>query len=268
MRRRKGPSLGIVFGGGAARGFAHIGVIQVLEEAGLQAQYVSGCSVGSLIAALYCGGYSSGELIEIARSMKWKKLVTFRLRQGGMFIPDKLEELIDDLLQAKDFKDLQIPLGLTAVDIGTGEQVVLHAGSVSRAARASSTVPGFFVPIEIEGRLLIDGGMVNSLPGDVVKRMGADVVLGINLNGSRVGSGRRPKRAGQIVKNTMNILVNNNLQIGKPYIDVLVSPEVGTYAYGNLRPRLELIELGAAAMREALPQLQNALKNGTERGII
>ncbi len=258
MKKRKKTSLGITFGGGAARGFAHVGAIKVLEEAGIKADYVSGTSVGGIIAALYCAGYTYDRMFSIVKTIKWNNLLTFRLGKGGMFVPDKMERLIDDLIGGKNFNDLEIPLGIAAVDVNTGEQVVLKTGSVARAVRAGATVPGVFIPLEIDGKLLIDGGMVNSIPGDVVKEMGADVVLGINLNGGRLEQ-REAKRTMQIVKNTFSILVNNNLQIGKRYIDVMVVPDIGRFSYSSLRPRMKLVALGEAAMREELPRLRRLI---------
>ncbi len=258
MEVKTKKTLGIAFGGGAARGFAHVGVMKALEEAGIQADYVSGTSAGSIIAALFCDGYTYGDLYEITKKIRWKHLLTFRFGKGGMFLTDKMEKLLDNLLGGKQFEDLEIPLRVMAVDVNTGEQVVLDEGSVARAVRASATVPGVFVPFEYDGRLLIDGGMVNSLPADVVKAMGADIVLGINLNGGRVGE-RSVRRTIQIVKKTFNIIVNNNLQIGKQYIDLMVEPDVGEFSYSSLRPRLTMIERGEEAMREVLPELREML---------
>lgn len=254
MSTCKRPTLGIAFGGGAARGFAHVGVIKVLEEAGITADFVSGTSVGSIIAALYCGGYTYSRMLTIIQNIKWNDLIQFRFGRGGVFLPDKMEALIDSLIDGKTFEELPVPLGVTAVDVNSGEQVVLSSGKVSRAVRASSTVPGVFIPLEIDGKLLIDGGMVNSLPGDVAKDLGADVVLGINLNGGRVGE-KKSKRAMQIVKNTFSIMVNNNLQLGKRYVDILVEPDICSFSYSSLRPRMKLIEKGEEAMREELPRL-------------
>lgn len=258
MRTNGKKTLGIAFGGGAARGFAHVGVIKVLEEAGIYADFVSGTSAGSLIAALYCDGYSYSRLFEITSKIRWKHLLTFRFGKGGMFLTDKMETLIDSLLGGKRFEDLCVPLRVTAVDVNSGEQVVLREGPVAKAVRASSTVPGVFIPMEYEGKLLIDGGMVNSLPGDVVKEMGADIVLGINLNGGRVGD-RSVKRTMSIVKKTFNIIVNNNLQMGKRYVDLMVEPAIEEFSYSSLRSRFTLIERGEEAMREALPRLEEML---------
>lgn len=256
-------TVGLVFGGGAARGYAHIGVIKILEEAEITVDYVAGASVGSVFGALFCAGLGWREIEDHARSIKWRNLISFHLDKRGIFLADKLEEHLDTLIGGRQFEELDIPLSVTAVDAQNGSQIVLDNGNVASAVRASCSVPGIFPPYEKNGSVLIDGGMRNSVPADVVKKMGADFVIAVNLNGERIHNSY-PKNAFQILKNTVNILISNNMVVGMPFIDILVVPDLTEFKYGSLRKKKDIIRKGEEAMSEALPEVIRNIQEVTE----
>ncbi|NBB90007.1 MAG: patatin family protein, partial [Spirochaetes bacterium] len=172
--------VGLALGGGAARGIAHVGAIKVLEEHGIHIDYVAGTSAGSLIGALYCSGYTWEEIRDIVADVNWGNLVQPSLFSSkGLVNPSKLEKLLDKLISNKTFEELEIPLRVVSVDLLTGELYIFREGPVARAVRASSSIPGMFSPLEWNGMVLVDGGVKNNMPADIVRDMGADIVIAV-----------------------------------------------------------------------------------------
>jgi NTE family protein len=251
--------LGLALGGGGARGLAHIGVLKVLEEEGLAAEFVAGTSVGSLIGALYCCGYTWQQLHELARSTDWSDLVTFTVPRLGLVNARKLERLVARLAGGRNLEDLPIPFRAVAVDITAGEVVVLAEGPVSRAVRASASIPGIFEPTRWEGRLLVDGGLMDNVPSDVVRDMGADVVLAVNLSGERAKS-RPPENIVDVMIYSLEVLIYGQGQRGTAAADVPVVPDLAGFSYRNLGRLEEMVDRGEQAMRAALPALRRKLR--------
>jgi NTE family protein len=256
--------LGLALGGGGARGLAHIGVLKVLEQEGLAADFVAGTSVGSLIGALYCCGYGWRQLAELARSTDWSDLVTFTVPRLGLVNARKLERLVDRLAGGRRLEELPIPFRAVAVDITAGEEVVLAEGPVSRAVRASASIPGIFEPTPWEGRLLVDGGLLDNVPSEVVRGMGAEVVLAVNLSGETVKS-RPPDNILDVVIYTLEILIHGQGLRGTAAADVPVVPDLEGFSYRKLGNLEEMLERGERAMREALPALRRRLQRGPLR---
>ncbi len=172
MERATGTDrLGLVLSGGGARGFAHIGVLKVLERAGARFDMIAGTSMGAILGALYANGASADELFELAESTTWLDVVDLSL-QTGLFKGERLRGFLADHLPPR-FEDLRIPLAVTTTDIETGEGVVLLSGDLVAAVRASSGYPGAFEPTEVGGRTLADGGIVNNLPVAAATLLGA-----------------------------------------------------------------------------------------------
>jgi NTE family protein len=253
--RRKAGKLGLALGGGAARGLAHIGVLKVLEEEQIAVQCVAGTSAGSMIGSLYCAGLSWREIKETARNIDWGDLVSPTWPTLGIVNPDKLEKTLNELLQHKQFEDLAIPFRAVAVDIGSGEEVVLQSGPVARAVRASCSIPGIFQPTEIDGRLLVDGGLTNDVPTDVVSRMGASRVIGVDLNADRVVP-KRPENLIEVFYRSLNILIYNSAQKARRQADLMLVPRLEGFAYHDLGRLDELIAQGERAAREQIKALK------------
>jgi NTE family protein len=251
--------LGLALGGGGARGLAHIGVLKVLEEEGLAADFVAGTSIGSLIGALYCCGYTWEQLHELARSTDWSDLVTFTVPRLGLVNARKLERLVARLTGGRTIEQLPVPFRAVTVDITAGEVVVLAEGPVSKAVRASASIPGIFEPTRWEGRLLVDGGLLDNVPTGVARDMGADVVLAVNLSGERVQS-RPPENILDVLLYSLEILIHGQGQRGTAAADVPVVPDLAGFSYRNLGRLAEMIERGEVAMRAALPALRRKLR--------
>lgn len=252
------PKIGLALSGGAARGLAHIGVIKVLQEEGVKISCVAGASVGSLMGALTAAGMRWEEMAEIARNIKWKDLAQLTLSPMGIARHSKLKAIIDDLIGGKRFEDLPIPFAAVAVDISSGEEVVLRHGSVADAVRASSSIPGIFEPTIIGGRYLVDGGLLNNLPVDVARELGADMVVAVELN-SQSFAPTPPKNVLDILYRSFLIVLRRSHEYAKE-ADVVVAPDLDGKSYSDLKPVDEMIGLGEAAARAVLPGLKRKAK--------
>lgn len=167
--------VGLVLSGGGARGFAHVGMLRVLEETGIDVDVVAGTSMGAIIAGLYAYGYRAEEIHDLAASLKWRDIVDISL-QGSLIKGEKLRQLLTDHLPS-EFADLDMPLAVTTTDIESGEAVTLTDGDLIAAIAASSSFPGAFPPVEIRGRMLADGGIVNNLPVEAAAFLGASYTI-------------------------------------------------------------------------------------------
>ena len=168
------PKIGLVLSGGGAKGAAEVGALKVIEEVGVPIDFIAGTSIGSILGGLYSLGYRAEKLDSIFQSQEWLDL----------FVKGNLIGFFEQFTGNKDdadFSDLPIPFACVAVDLKTQREVILQSGSLARAMRASMAIPGIFKPVKVNGRLLVDGGMMNNLPVDVVKKMGADIVIAVDL---------------------------------------------------------------------------------------
>jgi predicted acylesterase/phospholipase RssA len=183
MAKKRGNKikLGLALGAGGAKGLAHIGILKVLHKHKIYPDYLAGTSMGSIIGALYASGYSPKELKETARTTNWKKIVDFTIPKAGFIQGDLIESKLKRLVQNKDFSELDIPLRVVSYNLDTHEKVVISKGSVSRSLRASISIPGIFTPIKIDKNHFIDGAVVDPTPFDVVKEMGAEIVIAVDL---------------------------------------------------------------------------------------
>jgi NTE family protein len=181
---KRAPRIGLALGGGAAKGFAHVGVIAVLEEAGLRPSYVVGTSAGSLVAALYASGKSSAELQKAALAIEEVAITDWMLPLvgRGMFRGDALGRYVNEAVGGRLLDQMSIPLGVVATDLGNGQAVLFQRGDTGTAVRASSAVPGVFVPVRISGRDYVDGGLVAPVPVRFTRQMGAELVIAVDIS--------------------------------------------------------------------------------------
>ena len=186
MRRK--PKIGFALGAGSARGWAHIGVLRALTEAGIKPDLIAGCSVGALVGAAFAAG-SLDQLEAWALSLDWKrmlKLMDFGLR-GGLIKGKRVREVFREQFVEREFSELDVPFAAVATDLHSGQEVWLREGKVSAAIGASIAVPGLFQPVPHEGRYLVDGSVVNPIPVSLCRAMGADIVLAVDLGSDLVG---------------------------------------------------------------------------------
>lgn len=263
MRRfrpfRDTPRVGLALSGGAARGMAHVGVIKALVQHDISIDCIAGTSAGGLVGALYAAGKRCSEIEELTKNVDWKDLVRPRFRSFGLMSSERLESLVDEMIDGKSFEDLEIPFRAVAVDVVTGEEIVFDSGPVARAVRASSSVPGVFAPVEWEGRLLVDGGLRNNLPADVVREMGAELVISVDVNYHQIKPGG-PENTTDVILAAMRIVMNNNKRSAEEHSDIIIRPQLSGFNYYDLKQAEELIVRGETAALEQMPQIRTALR--------
>lgn len=259
---RHAQTLGLALGGGAARGLAHLGVLKALEDAGVHADYVCGTSAGSIVASLFAGGYSWEEITEVQRALDWGDFVQPVFPRLGLVRADKLERRLEDLLGDRKIEELDIPFRAVTVDLVKGEQFVIDSGPVAPAVRASCSIPGIFEPVEVDGRVLVDGGVLNDVPIDVCLDMGADYVLAVDLN-SDVVQGKAPENIFNVLMFSFAVMARgcrHNHQIENRKNVRVIAPNLADFNYYNLKRLDELMQRGEDAMRQAMPDLLSTLK--------
>jgi NTE family protein len=181
MKKRK---VGLALGGGAARGMAHIGVLEMLETENIPIDMIAGTSAGAAVGALYAQGKSTEELKKLAQSWNWKQraqIIDLALPRSGFIAGRRIKKLLKSIIGDVSFNELNIPFACVATDVITGEEVVINKGSVLEAVRASISVPIIFSVVKHGGRYLVDGGLVNPVPVSVLKDMGADFIIAVNV---------------------------------------------------------------------------------------
>ena len=256
---KKPVKIGLALGGGAARGFAHVGVIAVLEEAGLRPQLVVGTSAGSLVAALYASGKTSAQLQQTALNMEEVAITDWMLPiiGRGMFRGDALAKYVNELVAGRLMENMSIPLGIVATDLGNGNAVLFQTGDTGTAVRASSAVPAVFVPVKINGREYVDGGLVSPVPVRYARQMGADLVIAVDI--SNPPEANAADGSLQILLQTFAIMGKSINQFELAGADVVVRPSLVGLKSADFTSRQRAIEAGRAAMLAAMPLLKTKL---------
>lgn len=251
--------LGLALGGGAARGMAHLGVLAVLRQAGLTFDCISGCSAGAIAGACLAAGMSVADMTAMAPFVSWRRLASRAKDRSGLLSFDKLERWLEMMIGGLDFTDLQVPFAVTAMDAMTGERVVLRQGRVARAVRASCSVPGFITPVEVNGRLLYDGGIVDNLPVDLARELGADYVIAVDIFEPTYGRGLGPLGPGITAIETLVRYAGG----GFNRADFLIAPRTAGYNYIRFSRHDRLIAAGRQAAEARLPELLAELEART-----
>ena len=251
IHKRPAPVVGLALSGGAARGYAHIGVLKVLQERGIVIDRVAGTSVGSIVGALVAGGYDWRRMMEIADGLKWQKLVAPTLSGMGLVTARKLEVFIDELLGELTFEELSIPFRAVTTDISRGAEVVFSNGPVATAVRASCSVPGIFEPLMESDRALVDGGVINNLPSALLRDMGATVVIAVDLNAQRPGA-ELPVNLLDVTFRSFAMLLDRTSVAGREEADIVIQPDLTDFSYHDLSHADDMIARGEAAAEAAL----------------
>ena len=177
----KGKKIGLALGGGGARGFAHLGVLKVLEDYGIQPDFISGTSMGALIGAFYCASPNAKQLVRLANTVQWKKIFDITLPTRGVIKGKIIDEFLKTHIGVSKFEELKIPLFVATTDIENNRQIIFNRGNLAKAVRASISIPGIFIPVKNKGRVLVDGGVIDPLAVEVLKDY-ADIIIVVNVN--------------------------------------------------------------------------------------
>ena len=257
---KKPLKLGLALGGGAARGFAHIGVIQVLEEAGIRPSLVVGTSAGSLVAAFYASGKTGAQLQQIAETMEEATFADWTLPvfSRGMLRGAALARYVSAQINGRMIENMPMPLGIVATDLNSGQGVLFQRGDTATAVRASSAVPALFQPVKISGREYVDGGLVSPVPVRYARQMGAELIIAVDISNPPEGNAANDTL--QILMQTFSIMGKSINSFELREADVVVRPSLSGVGSSDFGSRRRSIEAGRVAMQTLLPQLR-ALMN-------
>ena len=260
------PAIGIALGGGFARGIAHVGVLKVLEQEGIPVRVVAGTSVGALIGAAYCSGVTVDELHEMAHNVRFTTFARWTLSRCGFASNDRMISFLTRFLKVKTFEELRIPLGVTATDFNNGEGVVFHSGSIIDPVRASCAYPGMFLPVQIRGRYLVDGMLSHPVPTRPLREMGAERVLAVHLKGTW-GHGGAPRHLFDVIGQSFAIAQDAMSTVWRQAADLVIEPDVAGFAYDDFKRADDLVRVGEAAMKSALPEVRKWLAMAEEPAV-
>jgi NTE family protein len=260
MTQTDRKKVALVLGGGSARGLAHIGVLKVLQQNNIPIDFVVGTSIGALIGAMYCLELPMQKAQEIALKTTWWQLADFVISATGFLEGKNLEKIIVEALDNKGFADLKTPLAVVATDIENGEEVVITEGDLVRVIRASCSIPGIFLPVRVNERLLVDGGLKNTVPSSVAKKLGADFIIAVDV-GYCIRKGRITNIF-QVVFQSIQILGDelNKCQVKEAdiVIDVQLGGDIDQMAFDKAA---DIIACGEKTAQEAMPALLAQFKN-------
>jgi NTE family protein len=251
------PKIALVLGGGSAKGFAHVGVIRVLEQEKIPIHMIIGTSVGSLIGGLYAANPDSFQLEWIAFKIDRSDILDFSIVYSklGPVQGAKLESFVEHNAKAKKVEDTKIPFTPVATDLNTGETILLERGSLAKAIHASSSIPGIFVPVTFGNRTLVDGGVTNNVPCDIAKAKGADIVIAVNLQ-KDVKNQTAAESLIDIIAQSISVMMRESSRSKLASADVVLEPDTKGISMFDFTQKKRLMEEGMKAAREAMPKIR------------
>lgn len=252
------PVIGVALGGGFARGIAHIGVLRVLEENEIPVDLLAGTSVGALVGAAYAAGSTLDELERQGMLTHFRDFGRWTISRMGMATNERLEAFLRKFTAIRTFEELKIPFGIVATDLVTGQTVCFTKGELGPPLRASCAYPGLFIPVEHEGRILVDGFLTEHVPTESLRHMGADVVIAVHLDPGQPD--QRPKNTIEVIGRSFSIIQEQTPPRWLRYADVILQPAVKDIHWDDFQRTPELVAAGVAAARAALPEIKAALK--------
>lgn len=251
------PKIGVVLGSGGLRGLAHVGVLKVLEREKIPIDYMAGCSIGSLIGALYCSGQTPETILRLAKHLKPRHWMDFMISKMGIVSGEKVLEIIHLLTKGKNFSDLNIPLAIVATDIKQGKEIIFTEGNVAAAVRASTSVPGVFVPFSLNDMLLVDGAVLNPTPIDVVRNMGADVVIAVDL--AHAGMICNITNIFDVIIQSIDIMERELFKYRQHNWDILIRPDIAHIQPSSFDYMDESVLLGEQAAEKMLVDIKRLI---------
>ena len=253
---RERPRVGLALAGGFARGIAHLGVLRVLREAGIPIDCVAGTSVGALIAVGYCAGASLEEMAKVGASTSFTDFGRWTPSWLGLATNQRMEKYLARFTPVKTFEELLTPLAIATTDISAGVSVYYSHGPVAPPLRASCAYPGLFVPIQFEGRTLVDGFLTAPVPVEGVLLLGADVVIAVYLEAGNI---EEPRTFTDVLSRSFNIIQRHGDLAWRTQADIIIEPDVKAFGWDDFSKTPEMIAAGEAATLAALPEIRAAL---------
>lgn len=263
MNKNKVPKIGLALGSGGAKGLSHIGVIKFLVKNNIPINYIAGSSIGALIGGIYAVTQNIEEIENEVLNSNWKKIFSLLdpIFKGGLIGGKKVEKFVGKYTNQKTFNEINIKLKIIATDIDTGNTVIIDKGNIATAIRASISFPLLFKPIKINEKFLADGGLSMPVPVDVVKKMGANIVIAVNLDGSyfdKVNDSRKTKYY-NTVNNSLNILKYHLANYNIENANIIVTPRTGNVSWSKFLDGKNTITAGEKAMAEKFNELKKLI---------
>lgn len=261
------PKIGLALGGGSAKGLAHIGVIKVLEENNIPIDYIAGTSIGALIGGFYAFSKNISEIEDIALNNNFYEYLSMFFDPSlyqGLIKGNKVVKFIENYIGQTTFNDLKIPFRCVATDVKSGEPVIEKNGTVAQAIRTSISIPVFFKPIEKDGIFLIDGGLSVPVPVQIVRDMGADIVIAVNLYKNNLNSAINKLDIFNVADNSNNILLLHLADENVKNADIVISPKLESITWNNLftpEKTKEAVDIGEEAAIEKIEEIKRLLSS-------
>jgi NTE family protein len=252
------PGVALALGGGFARGFAHLGVLQVLEENHIAISHIAGTSVGSILGAAYASGAPLAQIMATCRTLKFRDIARWHVSRLGLATNHRLADLIERVFVSQTFENLRIPMAVVATNLNTGDPVVFTEGNMVDPIRASCAFPGIFEPVEIGTRWLVDGGLIAPVPTQAARNMGAKYVVGVSV-GMPEGDRGKPTNIFQVVSRAVCAAQKHQLEMWERHADLIIRPDVQSLKWDDFHRADEAIEAGKIAAKIAVPRVLKLL---------
>lgn len=251
------PKVALALGSGGLRGLVHVGVLKVLVREHIPIDYVAGCSIGSLIGALFCAGLEPEIIHKLAKNLKRKHWLDFVIPKMGIVSGQRALETIRLLTRQKIFSELKIPLAVVATELCQGKEHIFTEGEVAAAVRASISVPGIFLPFELEGQTYIDGAVVNPTPVDAARAMGGDIIIGVDL--AHAGTVCSITNVFDVVIQSIDIMEREIFKHRNQHCDILIQPDVAHIAPSSFDSIDECVAIGEQAAETVIADIRRLM---------
>ncbi len=260
MDHKSNHAVGLALSGGAVRGIAHIGVLEILEQEGIPIHSIAGTSAGSIIGALYAAGVPLSEIRRLALKTKWKNIFKFTVPKMGFISSEGISAFMEEMLPVKKFSALTVPFAAVATDLKTGERVSITSGSIAKAVQASCSLPVIFTPTEINRRLLVDGGVASQIPVRTAREeFGATIVIAVDVNYRALESNRYDNMV-KIAAHLSMIMASKNAREEAKLADIVIPVNAKGIALYDLSKARELLRRGRKAAEEKIPEIKALLQ--------
>lgn len=255
----RNTNVGVALSGGTAKSVTHVGALRAIAESDIPIDMVAGTSGGAIAAVSYAAGMPLDEIEGVANELTWSKLASFRLTKLGIVSSRRIENFMEDTVGKRNFEDLPIPCSVTATDLLSGERKVFRTGPVARAVRASCSIPNIFLPVEIDGRYYVDGGLAEYMPIQALREMGADFTIGVHLAGI-ARKDDKPTNILQLLLQVTSLVARQNLAVSSTLADYVIAPTVDDFGSFDFSQSKQLIRSGGDAVESHLPEIRQRLQ--------
>lgn len=253
FKKARKKKIGLALGGGAVLGAAHIGVLKAIDELHIPVHFISGTSIGAFVSAFYAFGKSWEEIESSTKDLNWLDLTNLSISKLGLLSNQKLGDVVKNNIGNVNLEDAEIPIVMVATDIQSGEKVIISKGDVEIAVMASTCIPGIFIPVEIENRLLVDGGIVENVPVTPLKNMGAKFIISVDLRAGHLD--KKPKNIVEVLLRTYDFTLKAAAELQTEEADIQIKLDLSRFNMVDFDQADELIHIGYVEAKKALSSI-------------